>query len=85
MEECMSELRIKNMIILNKLQKLQGKEFLDKLIHGLVADVPSLEEASSQKGSGGLAGLMGKLNFSFKSFIGEFFRQGYLIFTKKNL
>jgi len=61
-------------------EKLQGKEFLDKLIHGLVADVPSLEEASSQKGSGGLAGLMGKLNFSFKSFIGEFFRQGYLIF-----
>ena len=51
MEECMSELRIKNMIILNKLQKLQGKELqidekisiLADLISKITLEKPQLE------------------------------------------
>jgi len=54
--------------------KIQAKEFIHKLLTDLVSDVPSQEEAGSQRGGGGVAGLLGKMAFNFKGFIGEYFR-----------
>ena len=52
------------------------------MLSNLVSDVPSQEEASAQKGGGGIAGLLGKMAFNFKVYIADFFKQRYLLLSR---